>query len=319
VFAILLNFISIALLVSLLSGVLMSIGFFLVRSRVDSFQPQTRRTLLWSIVLTPWLVGSIAASIALMSGTSFSLFPESLPMLHWHHVDVFEVFSWHGLLLLMVTSVYITGPGLHLLRTYNQFKKLRLLTQLGKEQSDKVYHLPSDKIVAFTGGYLSPRCFISHGILERLSTQERMVLVEHELAHVDRKDPLKKCIFQCLTANFPKSIRQELSSMMSLVIEQSADDCVTHRINDRSLIAATLLKVNRLILLDNHKLSEHDSTICHYGLNHVELRISNLLNVTTTSSRFPIFSVLSIVIVTGLFFAVSADLLHHLIEFSLSH
>jgi len=317
--AIALNFLSIALLGMLLAGLVLAGGYFLIRERIASFQPTIRRKLLWSIALAPWLIGLISSSIALLSGTSFSIFPESFPLLHWHHVDEFELFSWHGFLLAASILVLLSGSGRYVFRTYHQSKKLQLLRHLSLSESESFYYLDSNNVAAFTAGYFNPRCFISLGLLNQLSEQERSIIIQHELAHADRKDPFKKFLFQFLIANFPKAIRTELASNMSLVIEQCADDLVLSKINNRSLIASTLLKVNRLIQENKFCNLNNNGALCHYGLEQVELRILNLLNQTQVKSVYPYLTVLGVVTLSALLFGVSADLFHHLIEFTLSH
>ena len=50
---------------------------------------------------------------------------------------------------------------------------------------------------AFTAGLLSPRVYVARSLVDRLTTDELVAVLEHERAHVERRDPLR---FSCLRA-----------------------------------------------------------------------------------------------------------------------
>ena len=93
-------------------------------------------------------------------------------------------------------------------------------------------------------------------------------------------------------------------------------------VKDKSKIAETLLKVRRLTVksfgnsLDNHSLD--NNAFCHFGKDNLNQRVRYLLS-DQQEKDFPVFMVGLTAISMLVVCALSTDLFHHLIEYSLSH
>lgn len=62
-------------------------------------------------------------------------------------------------------------------------------------KSPKVVFLSSGDAVAFCGGMLRPRVYVSAGLLDMLSEEEFAAVLSHETAHARRRDPLRRLLF----------------------------------------------------------------------------------------------------------------------------
>ncbi|PCI72967.1 MAG: hypothetical protein COB38_02110 [Gammaproteobacteria bacterium] len=338
--AILLNLLSImalgVLLIISCGSVWVTIARFkITSSNSSSYSASSRRRMLWLLALSPWLVGLLAASLAILSGTDvFSIFSSGIfDLFHWHHPQEFAFNSWHGLSLgfaLSCASFLVIQSVKRLLVNRHQ---IRWLQSLGKPDENNIYQLDADTPTAFTAGYYQPQCYMTSALRKELTIEEYTIIQLHENAHVRRADPLKKWFFQLLTSFFPLGFSRQLNQAMSLAMEQCADAAVSKLVIDKSKIAATLLKVKRLTVGPFLSVLEEDPTVCYFGSddsvsngfgsNNVDSdnlsdRIQYLLS-DDKKNTMPILLIISVVIILSLLCAMSADLFHHAIEYSLAH
>ena len=277
----------------------------------------SRRRVLWFIALSPWFFGGLAAITVILSGSNYSPFPQSFDLLHWHHADEFAFNSWHGLSIFAL----VTYTGFLIIRKVYSLiincRQIKLLQAVAERDNNGFYQLEADAATAFTAGYLTPRCYITTALLSQLNSKEYTILKLHEKEHVRRADPLMKWLFQLLTAFFPKSISLQLNQSMSLVMEQGADLAVSDKISDKLLIAETLLKVRRLAVRP-FEGALNLNAVCHYGHDNIEERISYLLT-KRPANVFPIITFICVCVSISIFCALTADIFHHTIEYTLSH
>jgi hypothetical protein len=283
----------------------------------NQYSVVSRRRVLWFIAVSPWLFGCLAASLVILSGSHYSPFPQSFDLLHWHHAQEFIFNSWHGLSI--IALVVYTG-FLFFRKVYSLIinsRQISLLQAVAERDENGFYRLEADAATAFTAGYLMPRCYITTALRRQLNSKEYTILQLHEKEHVRRADPLMKWCFQLFTAFFPTVISVKLNQSMSLVMEQCADFAVSDKISDKLLIAETLLKVRRLAVRPfEGELSA--SAVCHYGHDHIEERISYLLS-DQQSKVFPILIFIFATVSISIFSALTVDIFHHTIEYTLSH
>jgi len=138
--AILLNLLSIMALGVLLIIGCLSVGVMISRFKTTSssgYSASSRRRMLWLLALSPWVVGLLAASIAILSGTHVisTVMSDMFELFHWHHPQEFTFNSWHGLSLVFALSCasFLVIQNLkRLLVNRHQIKWLQSLSQIGR-------------------------------------------------------------------------------------------------------------------------------------------------------------------------------------------
>lgn len=285
-----------------------SIAFLFSRKRRAGFSAKCRQRLLWSVVVLPGLVGLALAALILMAD---ALPAPLIDFAHWHHLEVFRLDSWHGLVLMLFGVIFSRALYLSvksILRHKNAVRTIFDLEAMGQYQKNAV-----NGVYAVTAGFLKPRALIGAAMKTHLTTEEFDIVGRHELAHVRNYDPLRKLCFAFLTAFFPPSIRRRLGQELSLCLEQIADESTVSDFRDRINVASTLLKVCRL----TREQSSY-SHLCHFGVSEIEARVHYLLQ-PISHTRFPYLS-LGLLLVALLISSVSIlDIYHHAIEVLFSH
>ena len=101
--------------------------------------------------------------------------------------------------------------------------------------------------LAFTGGFLMPRVFISTKLMETLDEKELRAVILHEFHHQHSKDPLKGLVVSFISDFlFFLPISRFLKKVFSLTAEMTAD---AHSVNlqaDPVDLAVSLLKIQKL-------------------------------------------------------------------------
>jgi hypothetical protein len=315
--AFVLNWISVIAISSLIVIGLITISIQINANRFDRFTVDARRNLLWLVALSPWIIGILAGFIALSSSGDYWAAKMNSEIFHWHHPREFILASWHGasIAISMLYVMYVVIE--HVLRLLDSGNKLNTLVALAEPLDSDIQRLDTDTPAAFTAGYLKPRSYITQALLSQLSDEEFSIIKLHEKEHVRRYDPAKKCLFQLLTALFPKNVSQRLNQSMSTAMEQGADRAISDEISDRATIATTLLKVRRLVAQPLH-LHADTSLICNYGIDNIEQRIEYLL-ADDRGKSIPIVATFLFFTGMSVLCAMSADFIHHTIEYTLSH
>ena len=91
-------------------------------------------------------------------------------------------------------------------------------------------------------GVYAPRVLVSESTLSVLTEQELQTALRHEIAHVRRRDNLKKLLFRFSV--FPGMT--PLESAWSDAAEMAADDAAVSSIREALDLAAALIKLSRL-------------------------------------------------------------------------
>ena len=92
-------------------------------------------------------------------------------------------------------------------------------------------------------GVRRPRVLVSESAIALLSHDELHVALQHELAHMQSRDNLKKLVFRFCP--FPGMAR--LESAWSQAAELAADDAAVSNLDDAVDLAAVLVKLSRLV------------------------------------------------------------------------
>lgn len=159
-------------------------------------------------------------------------------------------------------------------------------TPLAGEASRAVVIEKNTPLLALAG-VLWPRLVISRGVLRTLSNEQLDLALEHEHAHRDSRDNLKRLFFLLTPAVFP--FAKEFSSLEQKWAEFSewaADDEAVRGDSNRALsLAATLLLVARMGA--GPRLSYlHTSLVA--GDHNLAVRVDRLLHVELLRPERPI-------------------------------
>jgi hypothetical protein len=97
--------------------------------------------------------------------------------------------------------------------------------------------------LAFCAGYVRPRIYLSHGLLEELSPEELRAVVAHEREHLRRRDPLRRLVARALAdALFFVPLLRRSSARYVALGELAADDAAVAELGRRQPLASALLK-----------------------------------------------------------------------------
>lgn len=315
--AVLLNLMSVAVLA--FTTVIFLVSIFSSKSlsflRLTSFT--ARKRALWLMATSPWWVALCCVWLFWPnsdSAVSSSWFAE---FAHWHHPDLFNWTSWHGLTLLGAGSLFIGLLIRVILQMHQQSTALRNLlslsdiTELPPIDGHRLYSLESDSVAAFTTGFIAPKIYLTTALQRQVNAQELDIVVQHELSHVRKQDPLFKFMFALFCRFFPSAIAKQLIGEFTLLTEQVADDYVA-RSYDKFDIAQALLSVARV---QSRVLTEREQPqLSYFSHDHVALRIQMLVSPAVKTPVLIVPAFIAFFLCAPILTASSVDSIHHIIE-----
>lgn len=243
---------------------------------VSSLQLSPRRSLLWVLVLTPWIVAVCVASVFYMGYVhGGELFGQGTDVIHWHHMATHYWMSWHTVVLLLA-SAFVLKVALSLgVKLYKHHGELQALTHLASHSRQHIYEVDSPRPFAFTSGFFRKRCFMSSGLMEHMSLAEQDVVLQHEMAHIAHNDPLKKWLFSIFAEFFLATVATELKHQMTLAMEQDADSASILANHEPTFVALTLVKMARI----SQEISpvQNNEFVANFAAEALEQRVHFLL------------------------------------------
>ena len=143
------------------------------------------------------------------------------------------------------------------------------LTVIG-DDSGNFITLASAQPTAFTLGWLKPKIFISTGMQATCSEQDINCILQHEAAHLQRRDNLRLLAARMLTAPLPQRFAQPVLDDLKLSCEKACDLRAAAMLS-RESVAAALIRVARV--------QQHATPIASLAFvgNRTEQRIRALL------------------------------------------
>ena len=236
----------------------------------------------------------------------------------WHHVDVFSVTSWHGVLLSLSSLPLIWVLSRHGFRHWSYREGLRSLTSLSTRAPRRqvgqasVVELDADQVGVFS---TDTTCYMTRGLLKRLSAQDVDIVTRHELAHIDHQDGRHRAVFSLLSAFYPSLVSRRLRASYCLATEQIADQAAVkhHSAVD---VAAALVRVARL---QQGLAGPSRGSVSFFAREQVSLRVEHLLDPARPSAlpiRYACLPVAALVVLLSLGMV---DGFHHLAEVFFSH
>lgn len=320
--AILLNLLCVALICLLFSVVLLVLVWLFSARYVEQLSARVQQRVLWLFVVTPWVVSTICV-VAFQTSlyqSSRSYWLDRLA--HWHHPYVFHLDSWHGVTLLLFVFGVAYVLVRNSLKTMRHLNTLKSITRLSADEA-RLWEVGCDIVVlesqtpsAFVAGFMRPKCYVTTGLLERVTRLELDIIIEHERAHIKHRDTQKKLLFAVLTSLFPKSVARSLNRLISVVMEQLADAHVSksHCAFD---IAETLIKAART--QSSAKSNMNFLVVSYVSVEDVDVRIRALVTPHAFRSSFPLGYGLLFIALTAIASFAAVDGLHHMIEAVFSH
>lgn len=314
--AVIFNMLSIMMLSVLVTIFISSALIHFKLTAIESYPLSSRRLILWLLAASPWLIGFLSSVILLLIASDYSPLAESQRAFHLHHIQLFYLTNWHGISLilgLILIVLLLIQKGHSFLKSQ---QRANLLNSVADTDCSDVHLLDTDSISAFTAGFLDPKTYITTALRKQLTAKEYAIVRLHEHEHKRCFDPLKKFLFQSLAAVYPRPIAHYLSRKMTLVMELGADSAVSKVEPDKGLIAMTLIKVRRLS--SQIQPCPVDTSTCHFEKDQLEDRVHYLL-VKQEQKKLSFVGLLLMAATMLVFCTFSVDVLHHLIEFPLSH
>ncbi len=173
----------------------------------------------------------------------------------------------------------------------------RVLGRIDGDVGTRIFLDPSASSPAFTVGLWHPRICLSPALLAELSGPEIRAVLLHELAHLERRDPLRLLVVRFL-ADFlwfiPAS--RPMACAFTRAVEEAADDRAVALAARPLDLAAAIVKGAR------RRLRPAPQAAALGGTSTVEARVSRLLNgERTMSPALPGWRVVaSLVVITSI-------------------
>jgi hypothetical protein len=105
----------------------------------------------------------------------------------------------------------------------------------------------SEAPFAFAAGLRRPRVFLAASLVNGLPADQLEAVVEHERAHVRRRDPLVRLCARVLSFAHLPGVRRVLLEDLALASEQACDAEAGRRVGDRLAVAEAILAVERIL------------------------------------------------------------------------
>lgn len=100
--------------------------------------------------------------------------------------------------------------------------------------------------LAFSCGFLRPQVFLSTGLLQTLTEEERAMVLAHEESHARRYDSIRLLLARALSVVYLPRTRSVLLGDLQLACEQASDAAAARASGNAAGVAALLLKIERL-------------------------------------------------------------------------
>lgn len=107
-------------------------------------------------------------------------------------------------------------------RARGRLQALRMLSESPAEDPGHAV-VENPQPLAWCTGLLTPRVYVSSGLLAQLSGEELSAVLAHEHAHARRRDNLRRFLLGCLTLSWPRKRRRLLMGDLAMSIEEACD------------------------------------------------------------------------------------------------
>lgn len=144
-----------------------------------------------------------------------------------------------------------------------------------RDVAPDAHEIDSERPFCFTSGFLRPSIWLSRGLWQALSVDQRAAVLAHERAHVRRRDPLARAAASLASVLVHPRVRRDILDHLLRASERLCDEAAAVAVGDRVLVAESLLVVERLCAgtFDRADAATHAA----FGGSSLPERISQLL------------------------------------------
>jgi Zn-dependent protease with chaperone function len=290
-------------------------GLALFRRKLTRLTPAAEARVLFSAALLPMLASAALMTAAL--APSFGWIADHCSPagdLHAHpHICVDHhvaglpagpLLALAGLLLarLAASAARFLHGAVKAARTSH-----RLARVAHKARDGRLRVLPLDEPQAFVVGTFRPAVFVTRGLVSEAHREHLAPALSHELAHVRRRDPLRRAVAVPALAFHLPGLATWIERRMARAQEMAADADAAEEMQSPERVARALVRLTRA-------QSAAPRLALAFGRSDVEVRVTALLDDRPRHDR-PRGTVL----VAGVFIlfaaaGTSADAVHHSLE-----
>ena len=236
-----------------------------------------------------------------------------LGLIHWHHADLFMVGGWHSWLLLTLSLWFALRLTVFASRQWQRNQRIASLDKQ-TDAAERFSLLPTRDVIAMTVGYLTPRIYLSQGLLKQATKDQLDIVLAHENAHLKHRDNLSRWLLELLTCVLPSTVCKPLLQRFILVTEQIADKRAA-AMSDARDVADTLVAIARIQLQTQRTMSAQAHLI---STDQLSDRVQELL-VPSTPAYLRQWALLSVLLTLAAGMLMAVDGLHHLFDIFLIH
>ena len=215
---------------------------------------------------------------------------------------------------LSIAIVCMVRMGTMVARMLSHARQLRALpARRMSTGSEQVFILNTSRPMCFVQGFLSPRIYVSSGLIDHLPRRECNAMLAHETAHLRRRDDLWSTLFMAFYYLIPLPGGWKLYREWQRAAERACDAYAARAVGDPCDVASALVEVTSLMF-------GHSSPIGAHFTNgeDVEGRVQALLDISSAarqrSTRLVWLGVASLAI-----FFLAETWLQHLVELFVYH
>lgn len=227
----------------------------LVAGRSRAWAPRTRARRLATLAVAPAVVPTFTLGLCVLPGVlgwlsgrgdHCSIHLDHPHLCLFHESVPFSTPLGLGLMLCVLLLLAVCRQGLRwiVLERRNRRDLDAAATGRGIERA----RLARSAIpFALTAGWIRPRIWLSTALFDALTPARREIVIAHERAHAERRDPLLWALASTLAGLHLPGTREPLLADLRLAAEQDCDERAAARVGDRLEVAETLLCVERLM------------------------------------------------------------------------
>ena len=244
-----------AVLFAGVSALMVALSMPLWRSRLQRLAPPAQARALYLLCIAPVALGLAMTALCFVPGALGTV---------WSSLDHCLDHGGHGHLCLihgvgsagtaLGWSLVLVALGGFLVRLgRQQYRSRRLSRQLAQLADSARLHEPSGALLIDSplpfAAVVGRRCqvLLSTPLLERLSPAHLEAVLEHERAHLRRRDPLFRALAAALSCAHLPGVRRRLLDHLELASERACDEEAGARVGSRVHVAQALLAVERLL------------------------------------------------------------------------
>lgn len=226
--------------------------------------PARRARTLTLLCLAPLAAGFSLAALCLLPSLGAAMWPglDHCTRHTDHHLHLCLVhppavaLSWTARLATLVgLAVVLARAAAGALRLVRANQVLARLHRASAPVEPDLRSVDTDAAFSFAGGLLRPAIYVSRGLRDRLEPTMLAAVLEHERAHVRRRDILRHQVARLGALLHGPGTARELLAALDLACEEACDEEAATRLGDRVRVAQALVVAARLAIRPPSALS----------------------------------------------------------------